>query len=638
MTALAIGPEESVVRLSRLRLADDMPMAIEHTTAPARFLPAPARDRASLYEAFAAAGHVPARGLQRLRAVLLSDEDSSLLGVPPGSPVLYIQRIAYLADGRGVELTRSYYRSDTYEFVSEVTPGPQSERTRMTLMAQEIAESGAAIARLLERDDFAALAARLRALDPCVVVTNARGSSDHCALYLKYLLEIVVGLPCASIGPSIASLYRAPLQARPRRRGVDLTVRPKPRHRGCAGGGQGGGALTLALVNDAASPLAQQAEALLPLAAGEERSVAATKSVISALAASAALVAAWRGDAALADAVAGLPARLTPPRPAPAALVDAIARAKSAFVLGRGATFAIAAEAALKLKETCALHAEAFSAAEVMHGPAEIVRPGFLVLAFPPRDEAAEGFAAALARFAALGARVIAIEAGAEDGEDRLGAEEAGHPLLAPIDDDPSVLCVSRGGGAGAWARSRPAAQPAQSDGDALMRIFVGAPIVRRRSQCATIARWSPRAARSGRSSLTPSVPHGETSISAAACWRRASSIGRSTAAAAICSTTRRRRRRSRHRRRASPLRHDGAGCRLSSPTRPQVLEAALDAGGTEIPGSLGVHVEGPFIDVRRKGAHPAQHIRHDDRGRRRRADRARARVVTLAPARFRLT
>ena len=122
MTSLAIPPEESVVRLSRLRFADDIPMAIEHTTAPARFLPDIAAIGASLYDAFAATGHPPTRGLQRLRAVLLSDEDAALLGVPPGSPVLFIQRIAYLADGRGGEFTRAYYRSDTYEFVSEVTP------------------------------------------------------------------------------------------------------------------------------------------------------------------------------------------------------------------------------------------------------------------------------------------------------------------------------------------------------------------------------------------------------------------------------------------------------------------------------------------------------------------------------------
>lgn len=122
MTSLGVGPEESVVRLSRLRLADNVPMAIEHTAAPARFLPAADKIGPSLYEALTATGHPPTRGLQRLRAVLLSDEDAGVLGVPPGSPVLYIQRIAYLADGRGVEFTRSYYRSDTYEFVSEVTP------------------------------------------------------------------------------------------------------------------------------------------------------------------------------------------------------------------------------------------------------------------------------------------------------------------------------------------------------------------------------------------------------------------------------------------------------------------------------------------------------------------------------------
>jgi GntR family transcriptional regulator len=129
MTSLAVGPEESVVRLSRLRLADDVPMAIEHTAAPARFLPALDKIGSSLYDTLAATGHPPTRGLQRLRAVLLSDDDAALLGVPSGSPVLYIQRIAYLADGRGVEFTRSYYRSDTYEFVSEVTT-PRAHRSR----------------------------------------------------------------------------------------------------------------------------------------------------------------------------------------------------------------------------------------------------------------------------------------------------------------------------------------------------------------------------------------------------------------------------------------------------------------------------------------------------------------------------
>ncbi len=103
----------------------------------------------------------------------------------------------------------------------------------MTHMAEEIAQSGAAAARCLGENaaTFAALGERLRASDPGVVVTNARGSSDHCALYLKYLVEITLGLPCASIGPSIASLYRAPLRLSPRRRDLDLAIGAQPRHR-----------------------------------------------------------------------------------------------------------------------------------------------------------------------------------------------------------------------------------------------------------------------------------------------------------------------------------------------------------------------------------------------------------------------
>lgn len=305
----------------------------------------------------------------------------------------------------------------------------------MTYMADEIAESGAAAQRCLNENAavFAALGERLRESDPAVVVTNARGSSDHCALYLKYLVEIRLGLPCASIGPSIASLYRAPLRLS-RALAVSISQSGRsPDILAAQAAARGGGALTLALVNDAASPLAAEAETLVKLSAGEEHSVAATKSMIAGLVAGAALAASWGRDEALSAALQRLPAKLGAPRPASAALVEAIARSPSAFVLGRGSTFAIAAEAALKLKETCAIHAEAFSAAEVMHGPAEIVRPGFLVLAFRPSDEAAQGFDAALHRFAALGARVIVVEAGAQDGEGRLGAEDAGHPLLAPI-------------------------------------------------------------------------------------------------------------------------------------------------------------------------------------------------------------
>jgi glucosamine--fructose-6-phosphate aminotransferase (isomerizing) len=297
-----------------------------------------------------------------------------------------------------------------------------------THMFQEIGEAGDAVARQLGHNAelLAELGTRLRALDPPLVATIARGSSDCCALYLKYLVEIVSGVPCASIGPSIATLYRAPMRLQgavsvaisQSGRSPDIVEMQRAARRG--------GALAVALVNEAASPLAKEAEALLPLCAGPERSVAATKSMIAGLVAGASLVAAWREDRPLADAIAGLPDILR-------GQLERLASARSAFVLGRGATLAIAAEAALKLKETCAFHAEAYSAAEVLHGPAELVNPGFPVIAFLPSDAAREGMLATLARLADAGATVIAIEAGGADDANRLAAAKVEATLLEPV-------------------------------------------------------------------------------------------------------------------------------------------------------------------------------------------------------------
>jgi glutamine---fructose-6-phosphate transaminase (isomerizing) len=305
-----------------------------------------------------------------------------------------------------------------------------------THMLNEIAEAGDVVARQLARNGEAMgeLGRRLREAAPPVVATNARGSSDHCALSLKYLIEIAVGTPCASIGPSIASLYHAPLRLEgalaisisQSGRSPDIVAMQRAAKRA--------GALTLAFVNDEASPLATEADRLAPLCAGVERSVAATKSMIAGMAGAAALVAAWSEDAALTAGLAALPALLTrQSAPAPDAMVARLAGARSAYVLGRGATFAIAAEAALKLKETCAIHAEAFSSAEVLHGPAEIVTPGFPVIAFLPQDEAREGMNETLRRLHGMGAEVLTIDAGGKEDSGRLVAAAAAHPYLTAI-------------------------------------------------------------------------------------------------------------------------------------------------------------------------------------------------------------
>jgi glucosamine--fructose-6-phosphate aminotransferase (isomerizing) len=304
-------------------------------------------------------------------------------------------------------------------------------------MAAEIAEAGAVVRRQLAANAAltAQAAADLRALKPAFVATVARGSSDHAALYLKHLVELKLGLACASLGPSIASLYRAPLKLKG---AVAIAISQSGRSPDILAMqrmAKDQGALSLALVNDESSPLAREANAVLQLRAGLERSVAATKSMIAALAAGASLAAHWGEDDALLAALQNLPSVLDSSSAAPLATnaVATLAEASSLFVIGRGATHAIAAEAALKLKETSAIHAEAFSSAEVLHGPAGIIGPGFPVLAFAPADAARPGFFDALDRLAVFGTVPLLVDIEPHKRWPTLVALDGGHPLLTPI-------------------------------------------------------------------------------------------------------------------------------------------------------------------------------------------------------------
>jgi glucosamine--fructose-6-phosphate aminotransferase (isomerizing) len=305
-----------------------------------------------------------------------------------------------------------------------------------TFMATEIAGAGEAIGRQLAANaaTVADLAATLRKRDPHFVVTIARGSSDHATLYLKHLVELRLGLVCASLGPSVASLYRAPLQLAD---ALALTISQSGRSPDIVtmqGAARAAGAFTVALVNDETSPAASEAQALLALHAGEERSVAATKTMLASLVAGASLIAHWSADDALIGALANLPARLTANEaPPPEPIVEALAAARSLFVIGRGATLAMAAEAALKLKETSAIHAEAFSSAEVLHGPAGVIAPGFPVVAFVPADAARAGVLETVERLASFGAAPLLIDVAPHPTWPTLVAPAAGHDLLTPI-------------------------------------------------------------------------------------------------------------------------------------------------------------------------------------------------------------
>jgi glutamine---fructose-6-phosphate transaminase (isomerizing) len=287
----------------------------------------------------------------------------------------------------------------------------------------QLAANGARIARL---------AAGLRRAPPRAVVTCARGSSDSAATFARYLIETRIGILTSSAAPSVSSLY----QAVPDLSGALLLAISQsgasPDLLATVRRGKQAGARVLALLNVEDSPLAQLADELLPLGAGVERSVAATKSYLASLAAVLQLTAAWAEDGELAAALAGAPERLARAWELDWSAACAPLRcAASLYVIGRGPGLAAAQEAALKLKETCALHAEAVSAAELRHGPMALVRPGFPVLVFSQNDEARAGVEVLAGELVTRKADVM-IAGSRCQGALHLASEPA-HPVIEPM-------------------------------------------------------------------------------------------------------------------------------------------------------------------------------------------------------------
>jgi glucosamine--fructose-6-phosphate aminotransferase (isomerizing) len=300
-----------------------------------------------------------------------------------------------------------------------------------TLMHNEAAQAADVVAAQFarNRDTVAALAAQLRAAPPPFVATCARGSSDHAATYAKYLIETQLGLVTASLSPSIGSVYAAPLRLQGALFIAISQSGKSPDLLRNAEAAKAAGAHVVALVNVEDSPLAQLAHTVIPLHAGPERSVAATKSYLSSLSAILQLAAHWKNQAPLLDALVKLPDELRAAWQADwSPLTEGLVDAHNLFVLGRGLGLAAAQEAALKFKETCGLHAEAYSSAEVKHGPMALVGPGFPVLCFAQPDETEAGTLALAKEFRARGAEVWVSSAHGD-----LPLVQASHPACAPL-------------------------------------------------------------------------------------------------------------------------------------------------------------------------------------------------------------
>jgi glucosamine--fructose-6-phosphate aminotransferase (isomerizing) len=331
-------------------------------------------------------------------------------------------------------------------------PLPGSIAPESTWMFREAAQAPEVVRlqRARNTTTIAELGEKLRDSTPRAIVTLARGSSDHAATFARYLIETRARVLTSSASPSVGSIY----DSTPDLAGtVVLAISQSGRSPdllATARNATAQGALLVAMVNDEQSPLAAMADVVIPLCAGPEHSVAATKSFIASLAATIDLLAAWTTDATIEAALSSLPDKLAEACELDwnAALPE-LSATTSMFVVGRGHALGVVQEAALKLKETCGIQAEGFSAAEVRHGPMAVVRKDFPVLLFGQADESLESVALLASEFAARGARVVS--AGVPGAPGTILPVVAADRLIAPILQIASFyrlansLAVSRG-------------------------------------------------------------------------------------------------------------------------------------------------------------------------------------------------
>jgi glucosamine--fructose-6-phosphate aminotransferase (isomerizing) len=300
-----------------------------------------------------------------------------------------------------------------------------------TRMFQEAACASDAVRAQQQRDAAAieVIGAELRRLAPRTVITCARGSSDHAATYAKYLIETRARVLTASAAPSISSVYGVAQDLRgclfialsQSGRSPDLLA--------SVAAAKAAGATILALCNSPDAPLIAAADLVIELRAGVETSVAATKSYLATLAALVRLVAAWTQDPALASALDTLPALMDRSWALDwSAALPALESAAHLYVVGRGLGLGAAQEVALKCKETCGLHAEAFSSAELRHGPFALLGPGFPALLLAQHDATRAGVENLGVELARRGLSVMAA-----------GAEIPGAIGLPAIDAPPEI-------------------------------------------------------------------------------------------------------------------------------------------------------------------------------------------------------
>jgi len=295
-----------------------------------------------------------------------------------------------------------------------------------TVMEMEAKEAPVRIAtQLFENKPLIAdIVEKIRAFNPKYVMTVGRGTSDHAGVFAKYLIEVELGLPVSSAAPSVSGVYGKQMDLSS---GLVLFISQSGRSPDILGQvemAKKGGAFCIALVNDETSPIKDLVDAVIPLKAGPENAVAATKSYLATLSAIIQLVATWANNLELITALDNLPKQMQQAvDAAPQIPAAALQTVKNCVVLGRGFGYAVSLEIALKLKEVCAIHAEAFSSAEFLHGPVTLAEQELKILDISVMDESYQVHRAQVEGVRARGASFIHMT----QTSDNI------HPRLAPL-------------------------------------------------------------------------------------------------------------------------------------------------------------------------------------------------------------
>lgn len=311
-----------------------------------------------------------------------------------------------------------------------------------TLIQNHLEQSQAQLKEILQA---------IRSQDITHTVTIARGSSDHAAQFFSYILAQKMGLIPSSLPPSLITLHNAPLRWKGALALAISQSGASPDLCRALAQARAEGALTMALVNQIHSPLAQIAQYVLPMGAGEEKSVAATKTFLLSLVNALLMAGIWADDRTILNSLHRLPSILEKAlQMTRDASLHTLQKATSLPVISRGTGLPIAQEIALKFNEVCRLPALAFSAAEFRHGPMALVRAGDPVLLIGIRGPEWTGLLETARFLKDLGARVIYVAPqGTPDADISYPVDEEniGDPILVTQILYPLIakLAVSRG-------------------------------------------------------------------------------------------------------------------------------------------------------------------------------------------------